>query len=152
MPYTTADARQQLLDTLAEAADKLGGALAALSEAYEQLDEHNADAVEQQLFRPVQLAYGRARRAHASFAERAGLPGRTFASAVPGAPSTGIKGFLESAVAAIGDADQLLATLQDSMLPVEVGDTALRAELEQVRGLLDGLGGRARELMRTLGR
>ena len=41
MPYTTADARQQLLDTIAEAADRLGAAVSSLSEAYERLDEHS---------------------------------------------------------------------------------------------------------------
>ncbi len=152
MPYTTADARQQLLDTVAEAADRLGAALSSLSEAYERLDEHNADAVEEALFRPAQTAYGRARRAHAAFAARHGLPGRTFEPAIAGAPARGARGFLDSAVSAMADADRLLATLQDSMLPVEVGDVELRADLEQVRSLLAGLGGRARELERTLGR
>jgi len=152
VPYTTADARQQLLDTVAESADALGAALAALSEAYEQLDEHSADAVEEQLFRPVQMAYGRAKRAHAGFAERHELPGRTFEQAGSGAPSHGVKGFLDGAVQAIGDADRLLATLQDSMLPVEVGDAELRADLEQVRSLLAGLSTRAREIVRTFGR
>jgi hypothetical protein len=152
VPYTTADARQQLLDTVAEAAEELGVALASLSEAYEQLDERTAEAVEEQLFRPVQLAYGRAKRAYGAFAERHSLPGRTFEPAVAGAPSKGVKGFLDSAVQAIGNADQLLATLQDSLLPVEVGDTELRADLEQIRGLLNGLGSRARELVRTFGR
>ncbi len=127
-------------------------ALASLSEAYEQLDEQTADTVEEQLFRPVQIAYGRARRAHAAFAARHGLPGRSFEPAVAGAPSSGVKGFVDSAVQAIGDADRLLGTLQDSMLPVEVGDVELRADLEQVRALLDGLGARAHELMRTFGR
>ncbi|MGD0454289.1 MAG: hypothetical protein ABSB69_11885 [Solirubrobacteraceae bacterium] len=152
MPYTTADARQQLLDTIAAAADKLGAAVASLSEAYEQLDERNADAVEEALFRPVQMAYGRARRAHSAFAERHNLPARTFEAAIAGAPAQGARGFLDSAVAAVGDADQLLATLQDSMLPVEVGDQQLRADLEQIRSLLAGLGARTRELERTLGR
>ena len=152
MPYTTADARQQLLDTVAEAADKLGAAVSSLSEAYELLDEHNADAVEEALFRPTQMAYGRARRAHSAFAERHDLPLRTFAAAIAGAPAQGARGFLDSAVAAIGDADRLLATLQDSMLPVEVGDQQLRADLEQIRSLIGGLGARARELERTLGR
>ncbi len=152
MPYTTADARQQLLDTVAEAADKLGAAVSSLSEAYELLDEHNADAVEEALFRPTQMAYGRARRAHSAFAERHDLPPRTFAAAIAGAPAQGARGFLDSAVAAIGDADRLLATLQDSMLPVEVGDQQLRADLEQIRSLIGGLGARARELERTLGR
>jgi hypothetical protein len=152
VPYTTADARQQLLDTIAAAADKLGAAVASLSEAYEQLDERNADAVEEALFRPVQMAYGRARRAHSAFAERHNLPARTFEAAIAGAPAQGARGFLDSAVAAVGDADQLLATLQDSMLPVEVGDQQLRADLEQIRSLLAGLGARTRELERTLGR
>jgi hypothetical protein len=152
VPYTTAAARQQLLDTVAEAADKLGAAVSALSEAYELLDENTADAVEQALFRPTQMAYGRARRAHAAFAARHQLPGRTFESAIAGAPGHGARGFLDSAVASIGDADQLLATLQDSMLPVEVGDQELRADLEQIRSLIGGLGARARELERTRGR
>ena len=152
MPYTTADARQQLLDTIAAAAEALGVALASLSEAYEQLDEHSANAVEEQLFRPVQTAYGRARRTHAAFAERHGLPGRTFEPAAAGAPSHGVKGFLESAVQAVGDADRLLATLQDSMLPIEVGDAELRADLEQVRLLLDGVSRRAHEIVRRFGR
>jgi ABC-type transporter Mla subunit MlaD len=152
VPYTTAEARQQLLDTVADAAERLGEALAALSELYERVDEHNAEVVEKALFRPVQLAYGRARRAHAAFAERHGLPGRTFAPAVAGAPARGVKGFLDAAVAGAGDADRLLAGLQDSMLPVEAGDAQLRADLEQVRSLLDGVGKRAREIERTLGR
>jgi hypothetical protein len=152
VPYTTADARKQLLDTVAEAADALGAALASLTEAYEQLDELSGDAVEEQLFRPVQMAYGRARRAHASFAERHGLPGRPFEPAVAGAPSKGVKGFLDSASASVGDADRTLATLQDSMLPVEVGDLQLRGDLEEVRSLLRGLGARAHEIVRTFGR
>ncbi len=105
-----------------------------------------------ELLRPVQAAYGRIRRAHASFAERTGLAGRQFVSAIAGAPAQGIKGFLDSAVSAVGDADRLLGTLQDSMLPVEVGDAELRGDLEEIRGLLAGLGARARELVRTLGR
>ncbi len=151
--YTTADARQQLLDTVTVAAEQLGVALASLSEAYERLDERNADRLERELFRPVQLAYGRAMRAHAAFAERHGLPGgTTLEPAVAGAPARGVKGFLDSAVDAIADADRTLATLQDSMLPVEVGDVQLRADLEQVRALLGGLRSRAHELVRTFGR
>ncbi len=152
MPYTTADGRQQLLDTIAEAADKLGAAVSSLSEAYERLDESSADAVEEALFRPVQTAYGRARRAHSAFAERHGLPSRTFEAAVAGAPARGARGFIDSGVSAISDADRLLSTLQDSMLPVEVGDQELRADLEQIRSLIGGLGARARELERRLGR
>ena len=152
MAYTTADARSQLLAELAIAADQLGVALAALTEAYEQLDDSTADRLEEDLFRPVQSAYGRAKRTHAEFAERHGLPSRAFAPSLPGAPSRGVKGFLEQAVAAVESADGTLATLQDSMLPVEVGDPQLRAGLEEVRALLDHTRSRARELLRTLGR
>jgi hypothetical protein len=152
MPYTTADARSQLLSSVAEAAEELGAALAALSEAYELLDDATAERMERELFGPVQIAYGRAQRAHSSFAQRHGLPGRAFASAVAGAPSQGVKGFIDSAVSAISSADRILATLQDSMLPVEVGDPELRAGLEQVRELIGPISTRARELLRTLGR
>ena len=38
------------------------------------------------------------------------------------------------------------------MLPIEVGDAELRAELEQIRELLGGLGARAAQFVRTLGR
>lgn len=152
MAYTTAQARQQLLDTVAAATDQIAVALAALGEAYEHLDEYSAENLERELFGPVQLAYGRAQRTYLEFADRHGLPSRTFQSASPGAPSKGVKGFLDSAVDAIASADSALATLQDSMLPVEVGDADLRAGLQQVRELLGGLSGRARELVRTLGR
>jgi hypothetical protein len=152
MAYTTAQGRQRLLDSLAEAADEIGFALAALGEAYEQLDEHAGERLEAELFRPVQAAYGRVQRTHAEFASRYGLPSRTFESQSPGAASSGARGFLESAVEAGGRADNALAALQDSMLPVEVGDAELRAGISEVRELLGGLRGSARELVRTLGR
>jgi hypothetical protein len=53
---------------------------------------------------------------------------------------------------AVGRADNALATLQDSMLPVEVGDPELRAALADLRELVGTLEVRARELVRTLGR
>ncbi|HEY4427384.1 MAG TPA: hypothetical protein VGN08_04200 [Solirubrobacteraceae bacterium] len=152
MPYTTADARQQLLDSLAEATDQLASAVAALSEAYEALDEASAERLEQELFRPVQAAYGRARRTHSEFAKRHALPERTFSPAVPGAPSRGVRGFIDDAVRAADSADATLGTLQDSMLPIEVGDPELRAGLEDVRSRLSGIGENARQLTRTLGR
>ncbi len=157
MAYTTVEARQRLLDTLAGAAEEIGFALASLGEAYEQLDEHAAERLEEELFRPLQAAYGRAKRTHADFAERYELltdqrSANTFGSQSPGAPSSGARGFLDSAVEAAARADGALAALQDSMLPVEVGDTELRAGITEVRELLGGLRGRARELVRTLGR
>jgi hypothetical protein len=152
MAYISAEARQQLLDTVAEAADKIGLALASLGAAYEQLDKYTANKLEEELFRPVQRAYGRAIRTHAGFAERHGLQSRTFEPASAGVPSTGVRGFVDSALEAVGEADRALAQLQDSGLPVEVGDAELRAGLAEVRELVGGLRARAREFVRTLGR
>jgi hypothetical protein len=152
MTYTNAQARQQLLDAVAEAIEEISFALVSLGEAYEQLDEQSADRLEEELFKPVQSAYGRAQRTYTEFAARHELSSRSFESASGGAPSHGVKGFLDSAVDAVARADGMLATLQDSMLPVEVGDPELRGGLEEVRTLLGGLSGRARQFVRTLGR
>ena len=62
MSYTNVEARQQMLDDLARAAEQLARAVASLSAAYEQLDEQQGDALEARLFRPVQHAFGRAQR------------------------------------------------------------------------------------------
>jgi hypothetical protein len=152
MTYTTANARQELLDGLAGATDTIGLALASLGEAYELVDENTAARLEVALFRPIQAAYGHAQRTHAGFAQRHRLPGHTFEPQTPGAPAGGARGFLDSAVEAAARADSTLAAIQDSMLPVEVGDPELRAGIAQVRELLGGLRGRTRELVRTLGR
>lgn len=152
MAYDTTEARQELLDSVAETANRIGDAIASLGAAYEQLDDHSADRLEEELFRPVQVAYGRAKRTHAEFAGRHRLPGRTFAPAGPPAGSRGVKELLERAVDAVADADDGLAELQDSMRPVEVGDPALRAGLAEVRDLLGGIRASAREFVRVLGR
>jgi len=152
MPYTSAEAREELLDALAAAIEEIGLALAILGAAYEQLDEHNADRLEAELFRPVQVAYGRAKRTHHQFADRHGLTSRAFEAPSPGIPSTGAKGFIDSAVDAVAEADSALAALQDSLLPAEVGDAELRAGITDVRELLGVVRQRARELKRTLGR
>jgi hypothetical protein len=151
--YTTAEARQDLLDQLADAIERIGFALAALGAAFEQLDERNAERLETELFGPVQVAYGRAKRTHTQFAARHGLTTPPFAAdSEPGIPSTGARGFIDNAVNAVAEADTALADLQDSMLPAEVGDPELRAALADVRELLGGVRQRARELERTLGR
>jgi hypothetical protein len=152
MAYNAGEARETLLETVGEATDEIALALAALGAAYEQLDDHSAEKLEQELFRPIQVAYGRAKRTHAEFAERHGLPSRSFEPASAGLPSTGVKGFLDRAVEAVGEADSALAELQDSMMPVEVGDPELRAGLAQVRELIGDLRARARQFARILGR
>jgi hypothetical protein len=152
MAYIAAEARQELLDAVADATDEIGVALAALGEAYEQLDEQSADRLEEELFRPVQVAYGRVKRTHAGFAERHGLTPRAFEPAAPRRASNGVKGFVEIAVEAADAADNALATLQDSMMPVEVGDAELRAGLAEVRDLLGGVRGRTRRFVSLFGR
>jgi hypothetical protein len=152
MTYTVAEARQQVLDMLATAADEIGLSLALLSEAYEHLDEYAAERLEAALFQPIQAAYGRAKRAYAGFAERHGLPPRTFQSPSQVAPSNEARSLIDAAVDAAARADGMLIELQDSMLPVEVGDAELRAGLAEVRELVGGVRSRARELVRTLGR
>jgi hypothetical protein len=125
MAYSAADARQQILDRTAEAAEHLGVALAALGAAYETLDEAMADRLENELFRPVQLAFGRAQRTHEGFAARTSMAARTFAQPAPGHRDA--RAQIDRAVAEVRAAEDTLADLQDSMLPVEVGDPELRA-------------------------
>ena len=152
MAYRAGEARQQLLDDVAAAADQIALAVAALTEAYEELDEQTADALEEQLFRPAQLAYGRLRRTHAEFAERHRLPGRTFEPSTGGSHSGDPRVYVDRAVEAIERADQILAELQDSMMPVEVGDRELRTGLSETREAIAELPARARRLMRAQGR
>jgi len=152
MAYTTAEGREQVLSDLAVAIEQIADALACLGEAYEQLDVQHADALEEQLFRPVQSAYGRAKRTYAEFASRSQLRARSFAAHSPGVQSQSVQDLIERAADAAYDADQSIAELQDSMLPVEVGDTELRAGLSAVRETLAAVPPRARGLVRTVGR
>jgi hypothetical protein len=153
MAYSTAEGRQQLLDDLAEAIDSLGYALADFGAAYEQLDTATADKLEEELFSPLQRGYGRAKRTYAAFADRAGLEAQTFVAADPvGPPSTGPKGFVDSASAAIGRADLKLGDIQDSSQLIEVGDTELRAGLAEIRTTVGGLPGAVVEFKRRLWR
>jgi hypothetical protein len=150
--YVTAEARKELLDTVAEAAGELAHALAALGAAYEQLDEASGDRLEEALFRPVQVTLGRARMTAQGFAERHGLPAPAVAEGAPGPPSSGVKVFVENAAAAIEQAEAILTELQDSLSPVEVGDAELRAGLADVRARIDPLPARAELFISRFGR
>lgn len=152
MAYTSAQGRRELLDALATAIDDAGRALAALGAAYEQLDERTADELEEGLFGPVQRAYGRARRAHAAFAARHGMASTAFEQPPAVGGSTGVRARVEQAVAAVEHADATIAELQDSLLPVEVGDPEVRAALSDVRETLSAVPAHARALLRHLGR
>jgi hypothetical protein len=152
MSYSNREGRERLLGDVAQATDQLALASAALGEAYEELDEQTADRLEEQLFRPVQVAYGRLQRTHAGFAERYGLSGRSFERSSGGLHSGDPRVYVERAVEAVEHADHVLSELQDSMLPVEVGDRELRDGLSEVRETIAELPARARRLMRAQGR
>ena len=153
MTYAADEARQELLDSIAEAADELGGALAALGEAYEQLDEQSADRLEESLFAPAQKAYGRAKATHAAFAARHKLPAHDFAPpGAPGAASRGVKDFVAEALEAVDQAEAILAELQDSLAPVQVGDPGLRAGLAEVRSLIADIAARGAAFVSGFGR
>ncbi len=152
MAYSTAEARQHMLDDLASAIDELGAALAALGDAYEALDEQTADRMEAELFRPVQVTYGRAQRVHSGFAERHGLPARSFAPSAAGRVGQDARSLLDAAIEAVEEAEQLLVEIQDSMMPVEVGDAELRSGLAALREAVGPLPDRGAGLLRTLGR
>jgi len=150
--YAAADARQQVLDEIGAAIEQIALALACLGEAYEVLDEHSADRIEEQLFRPGQQALARAQRTHTDFAAAHGLATRSFAVGDVGHGNQTGHDLVGRAAGAAREADRLLADLQDSMLPVEVGDPALRAGLAEVRELVGALPHRAQAFLRTLGR
>jgi hypothetical protein len=153
MAYDSAEARQSLLDEVATAIEALGRGFAHLGAAYELLDERLGDRLEEELYGPAQRAYGTLRRVHAGFAERVGIPAATFATPeVTTGPREGAGVVVGHAVESLAHADALLAELQDTMLPVEVGDPELRAGLADVRTQLTPLPGRAREVLRVLGR
>lgn len=151
MGYTTEEGRTQILDDAAAAVHQLSIAMAALGEAYEHLDEQAGDRMEEQLFRPLQSASGQLKRTLAEFAQRAGLPGRDFPAATPPAPEDP-RASLEHAADAMQAADDLLAELQDSLLPVEVGDRELRSGLSGARSLIAPLPEACDQFVRTLGR
>jgi hypothetical protein len=110
------------------------------------------DRLEEHCFRPVQIAYGRAKRGHTEFAGRHGLQPAVFEQQPTGLPSQGAAAFIERAVEAVGAADRMLVGLQDSMLPVDAGDQELRAGLKSIREPLGSLPAKARQFLRGLGR
>ena len=152
MSFTNEEGRRQLLDEVDGAVGELSLALACLTEAYEALDEDTADRLEAEMFRPVQAAYGRVRRARSEFAERYGVGA---GDADPSPAAVGVQDtrrYVERAIEAAEAADQQIAELQDSMLPVDVGDSEVRAGLAETRTLIADVPAQGRRLLRTLGR
>lgn len=151
MSYTSDSGRRQIIDDSVEAANMLGDALAALGEAYELLEEHFAEQMEERVFKPVQAAYGQLKRTLADFAERYELSAPSFRpSRVPAPADPHVT--LDNVADLVQDADNAIAELQDTLLPVEVGDPELRAGLSRTRTLIGPVPGAAAELVRILGR
>jgi hypothetical protein len=151
MSYTNQEGRERILRDVDAAAAQIELALSYLTDAYELVDEGVADRLEEQLFSPVQAAYGRARRTLNEFVRRYQLD-ESGAQVSPGPRPHGARELIEGAVDAIEQADHWIAELQDSMLPVEVGDPDLRAGLSETRDLIGPLPARAHDLVRVLGR
>ena len=124
-----------------------------LGAAYELLDERSADRLEEELFGGVQTAYGRAQRTHADVrrALRARRGGRS-SSRRPASGSRDVRRSWSARARRSTRPTTSLVELQDSMLPVEVGDPELRAGLAEVRELVGELRASARQFMRTFGR
>lgn len=152
MTYTNIEGRKKVLSDLGIAIEQIAVSLAALESAYEQLDDDHAAELEARIFRPAQLAYGRAKRTHREFSARSNLPARSFDSTGPGPQSQSVQTLIDRAAYAAAQADQTISTLQDSMLPVEVGDPVLRAGLSQTREALAAIPLGARDVVRTVGR
>jgi hypothetical protein len=150
--YDTAEARRELLQAVADATGHLGMALGWLTLAYERLDDATADELEEQLFGPVQKAYGRARRAHDGFAERFAISHDPIEIGEPHAGNRPAREMISHGVDECSHADALLSELQDSMRPVEVGDAQLRAGLTEVRAGIGHVRANARALLGHLGR
>ncbi len=152
MSYTNEQGRERILRDLTAASDQIELALSYLTDAYELVDEGVADRLEEQLFSPVQAGFGRAKRTLKEFARRYALAVSSTQAAAPGSRPHGPRELIEGAVDSVEQADHWIAELQDSMLPVEVGDTGLRAGLAETRELIAPVPAHARELVRVLGR
>jgi len=147
-----AEVREELLDAISQSIEALGVALAALGVAYELLDDNSADRLEEQLFGPVQKAYGRAKRTHADFATRHRLSSAAFEQPGPPSGSRDIRRFLDRATEGVDEAEAILVELQDSGRLIDYGDPELRAGVAGVRELLGNVQSSARQFQRTLGR
>ena len=94
MAITSSEARQQILDELADAIEQIGFAAGRLGEAYEVLSVGAADRMEAELYMPVQKAFGRGKRAYSQYAERHGLSPRTLSPPPLGVPHDGARGWI----------------------------------------------------------
>lgn len=151
MSYTNDSGRRQIVEDASAAVPAIAGAIAMLTEVYEQLDEPTADRLEATVFKPLQSGYGLLRRTLTDFAVRYGMRPPAFAAsnaALPTDPRTALERVADAAI----DADAIIADLQDTLLPVEVGDAELRAGLSGVRTAIARVPGSCSDLIRVFGR
>jgi hypothetical protein len=151
MAYTTEEGRNQILDDSVAAVNDLAQALGALGDVYDLLPEQEADELEIHIFAPLQKAYGLLKRAHTEFAQRSGLTPRYFNDVEQG-PVEEARDTVERVADLIQGADDAIAELQDTLLPVEVGDRELRDALSGTRELLAHLPGNCDEFVSRHGR
>lgn len=151
MSYTSESGRQQILDDTIAAVGRLEAALGQLGEAYDQLDERTAENMEDGVFRPLQAAYSLLRRVHLQFAEHYGLSALEPPAGVVPSPRDPRVAFAQASDA-IEQGERILSELQDSLLPVEVGDRELRTGLADVRTQLAPLPQACAALVRGFGR
>ena len=131
-------------DESSDAAGCLLGAIEALASAYETLDEHAADELESKLYGPASGAAENKRPPSTltEFAQRnEEFFTRRAAKHFAGEGMTTRAETVDAAVALVGEADTLIAELQDSLLPVEVGDAPLREGLAARRAIAPPPGG-----------
>jgi hypothetical protein len=152
MTESNLHAREELLESLRAPIDHLGRALALLGEAYDHLDEQQAEALESSLFKPLQRGYGRAKRAVRDFAARHDQPAPGLAEQSAPLPATGVKALVEAAVAEVEEAEGAIVTLQDSLVLLDLGDQELRGQLAEVRQALEEARNGSRVFLKTLGR
>jgi hypothetical protein len=152
MAYAAEEGRLRMLEDVARAVEQLSVAVAALGEAYELVDERLGERLEEVLFRPAQLAYARASRTYTEFASRHQVPAPELLTLSSGQHETDPRIYLQRAADAAEQADLILAELQDSMLPVEVGDRELREGLAAARSVIADVPARGADLVRSIGR
>ena len=143
MAFTTREAHEQIVAELGWAVGQIALASETLSDAYERLDVTTADRLEDELYRPLQRSFGRAKRTLVQFAGKVGIEP---SEGEPDETNLGrltVKQTIERAVALAADGGQRIAELQDSDMAIAAGDAELRAGLAETRRLLGELSSRA---------
>jgi hypothetical protein len=152
MAFTTREAQERIVDELGWAVGQIALASEVFSDAYERLDATTADRLEDELYRPLQRGFGRAKRTLVQFAGRVGLEPQEGEPGDANVARLTLKETIERAVALAADGAQRIAELQDSDMAIAAGDSELRSGLAETRRLLGELSTRAPAFLRTLGR